>query len=81
MLQTIRVDNLKINLFFDTGCSDLVSKWSTIISLEKLNKADKEVKGPITLGDVGGQKVMCQYGIYKVKLPFYNGICNEWPLS
>ena len=73
MLQTIRVGHLKVNLFFDTGCSDLVSKRSTIISLENLNIAGKEVNGPIILGGIGHQKIVCQHGIVKVKLPLYNG--------
>ena len=50
MLQTVRVDNLLINLFFDTGCSDLVSKRSAIVKLEKIKRAGKEIDGPITLG-------------------------------
>ena len=73
MLQTIRVGNTKINLFFDTGCSELVSKRGAISSLEKLNRASRERDGPIVLRDVGNQKTMCQYGMYKVKLPLYNG--------
>ena len=39
MLQTIRVGNTKMNLFFDTGFSELVSKRGAILNLEKLNRA------------------------------------------
>ena len=73
MLQTIRVGNTKMNLFFDTGCSELVSKWGGILNLEKLNRASRERDGPIVLGGVGNEKTMCQYGMYKVKLPLHNG--------
>ena len=56
MLQTIRVGNTKINLFFDTGCSELVSKRGAISSLEKLNRPSRERNGPIVLRGVGNQK-------------------------
>ena len=73
MLQTIRVENTKINLFFDRGCSELVSKRGAILNLGKLNRASRERDGPIVLGGVGNQKTMCQYGMYKVKLSLHNG--------
>ena len=41
--------------------------------MQKLNNAEKEIKVPITLGGVGDPKIMCQYGIFKVKLPLYKG--------
>ncbi len=73
MLQSIQVGTLMLNLFFDTGCSELVMRKGAIEELEEINRASKERGGPIMIGGVGDQKAICKYGIYKVILPLHNG--------
>ena len=71
MLQTIQVDNQEFTLFFDTGCSDMVSRYEAIQRIG--DRAKLEVQGPISLGGVGDLKTQSQYGIYQVRLPLVNG--------
>ena len=56
ILQTISIYNKMFNLFFDTGCGDLVFKKEAISELANLDKASLIVQGPITLGGVGDVK-------------------------
>ena len=57
MLQTIRIEGNTFNLFFDSGCGDMVIKKSAVNCLMKLGRAKLERPGPITLYGVGGQDV------------------------
>ena len=73
MLQTIEVQGKKFNLFFDSGCGDLVCKKSAVMHLEAMGRATKIFDGPITLSGVGNHKSICDHGVYSVKLPLHNG--------
>ena len=55
-LQTIEFDGVKLNLFFDSGCGDMVVKKSAIDKLKELGRAKLIVPGPIVLSGVGDQK-------------------------
>ena len=84
MLQTIELGGQKINLFFDTGCGDLVIKKSAVDILLGLGKAKLEVPGPIVLSGVGNQKSVSDHGIYSISLPMrdgknaiLNGVCLD----
>ena len=46
MLQTIRSEGKKLNLFFDSGCSDMVCKKEAVDWLEKKGKAKNILNGP-----------------------------------
>ena len=71
ILQTIKVNSQPFTIFYDTGCGDMVSKFSAIKRLGK--KAKQECKGPIKLGGVGCVQTESPYGIYQIKLPLING--------
>ena len=73
MLQTIKVQGKNLNLFYDTGCGDLVCRKSAIDILEKMGRANKIFDGPLVISGVGDQKSSCPHGIYSVKLPLANG--------
>ena len=44
MLQTIKIEGKKFNIFFDSGCGDLVSRKSAVVRLEKMGRACRELK-------------------------------------
>ena len=68
ILQTIEVNSEPFTIFYETGCGNMVSKFSAIKRLGK--KAKQECKGPIKLGCVQTES---PYGIYQIKLPLING--------
>ena len=63
MLQTIIVEGKLFNLFYDSGCGDLVCKKSAIDKLVSMGRANQELPGPITLSGVGDEKTVCQDGV------------------
>ena len=73
MLQTIEINGHTFNIFYDSGCGDLVVKKSAIDILLSMSRAKHEIPGPITLTGVGDQKVVCKNGVYSLKLPLCNG--------
>ena len=73
MLQTINVDNHLVNIFYDSGCADMVIKKSAVDILLKLGRANLVDPGPIHLSGVGGQKSICEHGEYSVRLPLKSG--------
>ena len=73
ILQTITIDDLPLNLFFDSGCCDLVSRKGAIDRLVEKGRSNQEVPGPIQLFGVGNQRSEGKYGIYKVKIPLHDG--------
>ena len=84
MLQTIEVRGQLFNLFFDSGCGDMVVRKPVVDCLEKLGRANLEVTGPITLSDVGDQMSVSEHGAYSIRLPLrkgreaiLSGICSE----
>ena len=83
-LQTICIGNLLINLFFDSGCGDLVIRKECCDKLKSLGRANQESPGPIVVHGVGNQKSICEHGVYSVKLPLNDnetawmcGICVD----
>ena len=84
MLQTIKVGDVSLRLFFDTGCGDIVVKKSAMESLKKLGRARLEVPGPISMSGVGDFKSSSSHGIYSVCLPLkggenavFSGVCMD----
>ena len=73
ILQTIVVKNQKLNIFFDSGCGDLVSKKEAISKLEEVGKASLVIPGPIVLGGIGNLKTESSHGVYKVELTMADG--------
>ena len=74
LLQAIEVEGVSINLFFDSGCGDMVIKKSTVDKLKKVGRANLELPGEITLSGIGDKKSVCKHGIYSVCLPLKNGL-------
>ena len=72
-LQTINVDGLKVNLFFDSGCGDMIIKKATAEKLADMGKAKKIQSGPLEITGVGEKKTECEDGVYSVWLPLHNG--------
>ena len=77
ILQTIKVDQQQYSLFYDSGCSEMVSKYDAVRRIG--HRAVEEVAGPISIGGVGNSQVKTKHGIYKIQLPLFNG--NEATLS
>ena len=73
MLQTIRVGDKNLRLFYDTGCGDMVCRKEAIDWLEKENKAQNILSGPLTISGVGDKTSISEYGKYEVSLPLSNG--------
>ena len=71
MIHKIKVDEQEYNVFFDSGCSDMVIRYEAVKRLG--NRATQELKGPISIGGVGNLKMSSQYGVYKISLPLNNG--------
>ena len=70
-IQTIKINNQRYSIFFDSGCGDFVSRYKAVCSLT--TNATQEYPGPITIGGVGGLTSLSQHGIYKVKIPLHDG--------
>ena len=73
MLQTIKIGDQKFNVFFDSGCGDMVCKKSAIDLLDKQNRAENIVKGPLVIGGVGDLKSVSDHGRFRVTIPLYDG--------
>ena len=73
MLQTIQINGKKLNLFYDTGATDIVCKKEAVDFLSTIGRAHKIQCGPITLCGVGNKQTICQNGAYSIKLALYNG--------
>ena len=73
MLQTIEVQGKTFNLFFDSGCGDLVCKMEAITQLAGMGRVKKVLDGPLTISGVGDNKTISKHGMYSVKIPMHNG--------
>ena len=71
MLQTIVVQGKTFNLFFDSGCGDLVCKMEAITQLAGMGRV-KVLDRPLTISGVG-DKTISKHGMYSVKIPMHNG--------
>ena len=84
LFQTIRISNITIRLFFDTGCGDIVVRKAIMDKLIKIGRARQEVSNPVTMSGVGDVKSDNNYGIYSVCLPMkdgsnavFSGVCMD----
>ena len=71
MIQKITVNDQEYNVFFDSGCSDMVIRYEAVLRLG--NRAKQELKGPISIGGVGNLEMESQHGVYRIRLPLLNG--------
>ena len=72
-LQTIEIDGVRLNLFFDSGCEDMVVRKSAVDKLEGIGRAKQILPGPIQITGVGDQKSSCDDGVYSICLPLHDG--------
>ena len=72
LLQTIQVQNVCLNLFFDNGCLDLVIKKSAAEKLAAIGRAFQIIPQKIEISGVCDQKSYAD-GVYGICLPLFNG--------
>ena len=70
LLQSIKVNSNKLNIFYDNGYSDFIVSENAAKLLGKYAK--KQNADPIQLGGVGNMR-MESLGAYNVTIPQYNG--------
>ena len=73
MLKTIQIEGKQFNVFYDSGCGDLVSRRGAVSILEKMERACPEIPGPLVITGVGNHKTVCEHGVYKLKITWYDG--------
>ena len=71
-LQTIEFSGVKLNIFYDCGCGDMIVRKSAVEKLAAINRAKQVVPGPIVLTGVGDQKTESVEGVYSICLPLHN---------
>ena len=72
LLQSIMIQGIRINLFFDNGCGDLVVRQSAVEKLSRIGRAKLEFGGPIPINGVGDHKTEA-LGFYSLCLPLHDG--------
>ena len=72
LLQTIQIQHIRLNIFFDNGCGDLVIKERAAQLLLSLGRAYCEVDGALEITGVGDQKTEA-LGVYSICLPLHDG--------
>eukprot|EP00794_Sanderia_malayensis_P006911 gene6911-biopygen5645 len=71
MFQNILVDKKVYNIFYDSGCSDFISRHEAVKQLKQ--RAKQVYAGPILTNGVGNLTSESKNGIYTVNLPLANG--------
>ena len=71
MLQSISINKRTYTIFYDTGCSDFVSRFEAVKHLG--SNAVKHSSHEIEMNGVGGSKNISKRGIYKVSIPLSHG--------
>ena len=72
-MQTIKVVDEPVNIFYDSGCNDSCSSKRGVDKLEKLGRAKQLVPGPLQLKGVGDIITDSEHGAYKLTLETYEG--------
>ena len=73
MLQSININNRTYTIFYDSGCSDFISRFEAVKHLGF--NAVQQFSGDIQMGGVGGSINVTSHGIYKITIPLRLG-CN-----
>ena len=71
LLQVVKVNNQRFNIFYVNGCSDFIVRPSAVKLMG--SHAIQEYVGPVKLGGVGDTQTESEHGIYCVKIPLLNG--------
>ena len=72
LLQTIQIQHVRLNIFFDNGCGDLVVKKRAVELLTSLGRAFCEIDQALEIVGVGDQKAEA-LGVYSICLPLHDG--------
>ena len=72
-MQTIKVVDESVNMFYDSGCNDSCSSKQGVDKLEKLGRAKQLVPGPLQLKGVGDIITVSEHGAYKLTLETCDG--------
>ena len=72
-LQTIKVGEVPINMFYDNGCEESCSSKQGVDKLSKLGRARQVIPGPIHLRGVSDIVTVSEHGVYKVTLETHDG--------
>ena len=62
-LQTIDVDGIRLNLFFNSGCGDMVVKKSALDRLVGVGWAKQVISVPLVIPGVGDHKSVSKDGV------------------
>jgi len=73
MLQKLEIEGESFNIFYDTGCGEMICKKSAIDKLARLGRASQIHPGPINISGVGNNKTVSKDGVYTVTLPMGEG--------
>ena len=71
--QTVKLLSHLFNIFYDSGCGDLVSSKRAIDILESMGRAKLLRPGPLILEGVNNQVSICKHGRYEIRIPLANG--------
>ena len=71
MLQSICINKRTYTIFYDTGCSDFVSRFEAVKHLGP--NAVKHSSHKVEMNGVGGSKNVSRRGIYKISIPLSHG--------
>ena len=64
-LQTIEIQGVKLNLFFDSGCWDMIVKKSAVEKLAAFGGAKQIVSLSVVLSGLCDQRFVCKRGLYR----------------
>ena len=70
-LQTIEIEEVPVNVMYDSGCGSMIIKKSAVEKLLKLGRAIKILPGPFEITGVGDKKSVCEEGLYSICLPLH----------
>ena len=73
MFQPLKILTYLFNLFYDSGCGDLVVSKSAVDQLEAMGRAKLLRPGPLILEGVNNQVSICKHGRYEIRIPLADG--------
>ncbi|XP_066931129.1 uncharacterized protein [Clytia hemisphaerica] len=72
MLQSIQINKRTYTIFYDSGCSDFISRFEAVRHLG--SNAIKQFSGDISMGGVGGSVNITSHGVYTISIPLSHGV-------
>ena len=72
LLQTIQIENIRLNIFYDNGCGDLVIRKRALDLLAGLDRVQCEIDDTMEIIGVGDQRAEA-LGLYSICLTMHDG--------